>query len=101
MPFIRVQLSKIDPSRREAVLAYAAETIRPALEGASVLKFWQTGRDWSTGEGATLSVWETREAAEAGINALVPGMREWLSAHGQTQGATYVYETTAPLVNRL
>jgi len=92
MAFIRVQLSKVDPRHRDEVLAYATETLNPALRNAPGLQYWAAGRDWSDGgAGATISMWDTREQAEAGASAIVPGLVDKLTSLGYEDVENYVY----------
>jgi hypothetical protein len=91
MAFLRVIVSRYDPSKLEALREYGADTLRPSVSKAPGLRYRvSTARDPETGLGLVVSVWDTQEQAEAGSRAVVPNAEEKLKEFGYVLEAKYV-----------
>jgi len=67
MAFLRGMVSRSAASRLDEVEQYATEVLRPALKKVRGLQFRVPGRDPESGKSFIVSVWVTREQAEAGV----------------------------------
>jgi hypothetical protein len=98
MAFLRVIVTRYDPSKLEALSQYSADTLRPAVSKAPGLQYRvSTVRDPETGLGLVVSVWDTQEQAEAGSHAVVPNAEEKLKEFGYVSEAKYVFPVSVEI----
>ena len=90
MALARVALSHVDPTKVDAATHFAANVLMPAAKQAPGLLHWYAGFA-PDGSAVSVTIWETHQQAEGGLDAVVPGIRSQSDAAGITPAFT-IYE---------
>jgi hypothetical protein len=92
MSYMRVIVQQADPTRADVALALVDSMVIPAMSALPGLQHWTSGGDLSSGQVVSVSLWDTREHAEAGLAAVVPDAPARLAEVGLQMVQVYVCE---------